>query len=575
MDRRFAALIGVSLLVLVFFFISSSASLQKSPTYDEPVHLFAGYAYLRWSDFRINPEHPPLAKILAALPLVSMDIDTANITRTQRDFVQHNKVYGWALADHFFLSNKDTEKLFFRAKLVMIGLAATLGLVVFLWAQQLFGVKAGIVALALYCFDPNILAHSSIVHTDIPFTLWFFAGTYFFWRISNRFTWVDLLCTSLFFALAAITKFSFLVILPIWAVLGIVRAFSAEPQQSQITSPELVDKWSSKLMLLSIVLTTAVIFAYFAVWIAYGFRFDAVGQQRGQMQISPLLTNENWLTPFVIFNLKYFAFPEAWVYGLADAFKALDRSSYLSGETSNDGFWFYFPVAFALKTPLPTLLFVFIAAGLVVFRRRLAKGELFLLIPVVIFFAIAVWSRFNIGVRHILPVYPFLFVWLGGSVATICSSRKWWARSVTLVPGIWLIASVLKIYPDYLAYFNEVAGGPQNGYRFLVDSNLDWGQDLKGLKRWMDDQGLKKIEFAYFGTVDPTLYGINAVPAPGSNTLFWRGGTDHSATSPYIAISATYLAGLYLSDKDTYALFRGKNPVASIGHSILVYRRQQ
>jgi hypothetical protein len=205
----------------------------------------------------------------------------------------------------------------------------------------------------------------------------------------------------------------------------------------------------------------------------------------------------------------------------------------------------------------------------------LAKGGLFLLIPVLIFFAIAVWSRFNIGVRHILPVYPFLFVWLGGSVATICSSRKWWARSVTLVLGIWLIASVLKIYPDYLAYFNEVAGGPKNGHRFLVDSNLDWGQDLKGLKRWMEGQGLEKIEFAYFGTVDPSLYGINAVPALGSNTLFWRGGKDHSPTSPYIAISATYLAGLYLSDKDTYALFRGKNPVASIGHSILVYRRQQ
>jgi hypothetical protein len=574
MDRRVAPLIGVSLLVTVFFLISSSASLQKSPTYDEPVHLFAGYAYLRWSDFRINPEHPPLAKMLAALPLVAMNIDTANITRTQRDFVQHNKVYGWALADYFFLSNKDTEKLFFRAKLVMVGLAATLGLVVFLWAEQLFGIKAGIVALALYCFDPNILAHSSIVHTDIPFTLWFFAGTYFFWRISNRFTWLDLLCTSLLFALAAVTKFSFLVILPIWAVLGIVRAFSAEPQQSQITSPELVDKWSSKLMLLSIVLTTAVIFAYVAVWTAYGFRFEAVGQQRGQMHIGPLLTNETWLTPFVTFNLKYFAFPEAWVYGLADAFKALDRSAYLSGETSDDGFWFYFPVAFALKTPLPTLLFVFIAAGLLVFRRRLAKGELFLLIPVFIFFSIAVWSRFNIGVRHILPVYPFLFVWLGGSVATICSSRTWWARSVTLVLGIWLVASVLKIYPDYLAYFNEVAGGPENGHRFLVDSNLDWGQDLKGLKRWMDDQGLKKIEFAYFGTVDPSLYGINAVPALGSNTLFWRGGTDPSPTSPYIAISATYLAGLYLPDKDTYALFRGKNPVASIGHSILVYRRQ-
>jgi hypothetical protein len=139
--------------------------------------------------------------------------------------------------------------------------------------------------------------------------------------------------------------------------------------------------------------------------------------------------------------------------------------------------------------------------------------------------------------------------------------------------GIWLMGSTLKTYPDYLAYFNEVAGGPENGHRFLVDSNLDWGQDLKGLKWWMDDHGVKKIEFAYFGTVDPSWYGINAVPAVGSIALFWRGDKDHSATSPYIAISATYLTGLYLAERDTYAIFRSKSPIASIGHSILVYRK--
>jgi dolichyl-phosphate-mannose-protein mannosyltransferase len=572
---RLLPAIGVSLLLLVFCLISSTAALQKSPTYDEPVHLFAGYSYLNWGDYRINPEHPPLAKILAALPLLIMNIDTAGITRAQLDFVQHNKVYGWVLADHFFLSNSNAESLFFRAKLVMVGLAAMLGIFIFLWGRELFGLRAGIAALGLYCFDPNILAHSSIVHTDIPFALCFFAGTYFFWRTSNRVTWIDLFCTSLFFAFAAITKFSFLLILPIWAVLGIIRAFSAEPQQSQVTSPEVVDTRLSKLMLVSIVITTAAIFAYVVLWTAYGFRFDAVGQQKGELQIGALLSNEDWLSPLVLFNSKYFAFPEAWVYGLVDALKNLNRSSYLLGETSNNGFWLYFPVAFALKTPLPTLLLFVLAVVLILLRPQLAQGHLFLLIPAFVFFSLAVWSRFNIGMRHILPVYPFLFVWLGGFVATICLSRKWWARWGTVALGIWLISSVVRVYPDYLAYFNEVAGGPENGHKFLVDSNLDWGQDLKGLKRWMDDYGVQKIEFAYFGTMDPSSYGINAIPALGSNRLFWRGGKDHSPTSPYVAISATYLAGLYLADRDTYALFRSENPIASIGHSILVYRRHQ
>jgi hypothetical protein len=563
----------VALFLVVFYLISSTAALQKSPTYDEPVHLFAGYSYLKWGDFRVNPEHPPLAKILAALPLLALEVDTASVTRAQRDFVQQRKDYGWILADRFFMSNDDAESLFFYAKLVMIGLAAVLGIFVFLWARALFGLTAGIVALVLYSFDPNILAHSSIVHTDVPFALCFLAGTYFFWRTSNRFTWINLLCTALFFALSSITKFSFIVILPVWAVLGIVRVFSSEPQQSQITSPEVVDRASSKLVLLAIVLATAVIVAYVIIWTAYGFRFDAVAQQRGQMPVGRLLSKESWLSPLLVLNSKYFALPEAWVYGLLDTFKDLDRSSYLFGEISNDGSWLYFPIAFTVKTPLPTLLLIVAALGLLLFRPRAHKSEIFLLVPVFIFFSIAVWSGLNIGVRHILPIYPFLFVWLGGTVKTIWVGENRAARFSTPFIGIWLLASCLKTYPDYLAFFNELAGGPENGRRVLVDSNLDWGQDLKGLKLWMDDHKLKKIEFAYFGTVDPSYYGINAVPAPGSITQFWRGGKDKSPTSPYIAISATYLAGLYLAQRDTYVSFRGKKPIGSIGHSILVYRK--
>jgi hypothetical protein len=561
--------------LIVFYLISATAALRKSPTYDEPVHLFAGYSYLKWGDFRVNPEHPPLAKALAALPLIALKVDAASITRAQRDFVQLRKDYGWILADRFFMSRDDAESLFFYAKLVMIGLAATLGIFVFHWARALFGLTAGIVSLAIYSFDPNVLAHSSIVHTDLPFALCFFAGTYFFWRTSNRFTWINLLCTSLFFALSSVTKFSFIVILPVWVVLGIIRVFSSEPQQSQITSPELVERASSKLVLLAIVLATAVVMAYVVVWMAYEFRFDAVGQQTGQMLVGRLLSKESWLSPLLALNSKYFILPEAWVYGVLDTFKDLDRSSYLFGEIHNEGSWLYFPTAFMVKTPLPTLLLSAAGLGLLLFHRRAHRGEIFLLLPVFIFFSVAVWSRLNIGVRHILPIYPFLFVWLGVTVKAIWVRENHAAKFSILFLGIWLLVSCLKTYPDYLAFFNELVGGPENGRRVLVDSNLDWGQDLKGLKIWMDHHKLKKIEFAYFGTVDPSYYGINAVPAPGSITPFWRGGKDDLPTASYIAISATYLEGLYLADRDTYAVFRGKTPIASIGHSILVFPRDQ
>lgn len=566
--------IVIALFSIVFCLVSATAALQKSPTFDEPLHLYAGYSYLKWGDFRVNPEHPPLAKVLAALPLLFMNIDASGISRAQRDVVQYTPSYGWVLADRFLASNHDVDRFFFSAKLVMIGFAVTLGVFVFLWARELYGLSAGIAALVIYGLDPNIIAHSSIVHTDIPFTLFFFAGTYWFWRTSNHVTWVNALSMSICFALSTVTKFSFLVVLPIWAILGTFRVFSSEPQMSQITSPPLVDRRSQKAVLLVSLLSMAIIVAYCTVWAAYGFRFDAVANEKGQMAVGRLLAAESWLRPLVGFNSKYFGLPEAWVYGLAYTFRSLDRSSYLLGVISNHGFWLYFPIAFAVKTPLPTLMMIVVALGLMVLRRRLRMADLFLLVPVIIFFAVAVWSKLNIGLRHILPIYPFLFVWLGGSAATILKTENRIAKGGVLLLSLWLVGASYGTYPNYLAFFNELAGGSINGHKILVDSNLDWGQDLKGLKRWMDDQGISRIHFAYFGTVDPFYYGIKAVPEPGS-LFFKREDSDHSPAAPYLAVSATYLAGLYLPQSDTYASFRNKRPVASIGNSILIYRMDE
>jgi hypothetical protein len=289
------------------------------------------------------------------------------------------------------------------------------------------------------------------------------------------------------------------------------------------------------------------------------------------MAVGHLVSGHKWLAAAVAVNSNYFLLPEAWVYGLLDAYRAFERSSYLLGEISDHGFSLYFPIAFAVKTPVPTLALLIVAIALKCFRRAWSIADAFLIVPVAIFFAFATWSRLNIGLRHILPLYPFLFVWLGGVVATIWSEHKLYGRGFLVLMVAWLLSSNVKIFPDYLAFFNELAGGAAHGHKLLVDSNLDWGQDLKGLKLWLDSHDVKKIDFAYFGTMDPSYYGIRATPAPGSLWPFWREAADNNVPSPYIAISATYLAGLYLQDKDTYALFRNQAPVADIGHSILVY----
>jgi len=569
---RIGSTLTAGSLLIIFCLLSLTAALEKAPTYDESLHLFAGYSHLKWGDFRINPEHPPLAKALAALPLLAIDIDTSESTPLQRNAVPDAKDFGWVLAARFVLDNRGQQNLFLYPKLVMIGLAAVLGVFVFLWARKLFGVTAGIIALVLYCFDPNILAHSSIIHTDIPFTLCFFAGSYFYWRAAQRLTWNNLFGTSLCFALSAVVKFSFLVILPVWILLGILQVFSARPHQSEITSPELTYKPGQKMALQSVILGSALIAAYLSIWAAYGFRFDAFGGAIDQLRIGRLVTKESWLSVLAILNAKYFMLPEAWLYGLLDAIRASDRESYLLGQIYPHGTWLYFPVAFVVKTPLPTLIALMVAIFLSIRRRSFLPTDLFLLVPVLTFFAVATGSKLNIGLRHILPIYPFLFVWIGGRIMTIWASRSRTAQWVVSLLGIWLLISTLRVSPHYLAFFNELAGGPGSGHRVLVDSNLDWGQDLKGLRNWMSDHGVSRIQLAYFGTLDPAYYGIEADPLPGTLTVQSRSKIGGSPAPSHIAVSATYLKGLYLWNRDQYAYLRRQEPVAVIGHSIWVFR---
>ena len=193
------AVAGVILLLVLFLALSFSAALRKSPTADENFHLVAGYAYLKWGDYRINPEHPPLAKLLAALPLLALEINDAPLSRESRDKVQVNGKYGWLLANQWLYSSNDAEKLFFYAKLPMLALGVILALLVFCWSRELYGPSAAFAALAICVFDPNILAHSSIIHTDIPFTLALLASTYFFWRTLKEITWFNWLMTAVFF----------------------------------------------------------------------------------------------------------------------------------------------------------------------------------------------------------------------------------------------------------------------------------------------------------------------------------------------------------------------------------------
>jgi hypothetical protein len=557
---------------VIFVVLSFSSVLQKSPSYDETVHLYAGYSYLRWGDYRVNPEHPPLVKMLAAAPLLALDLNTSGITPRERYIVQRDKNYGWVLAHRFVFSDNDAETLFFYARIVMVLLAGALALCVGRWAWELYGAEAALVALFLFCFDPNIIAHSTIVQTDVPFALVLFSATYFFWRSLKQVTWFNLVATALLFAVAAVTKFSFVMIIPIWLVLGATKIYSPEALQSPITTPQVItDRWR-KAALVGTILVFSVLLGYLAIWAAYQFRFEAILFQRGELPVANLSADNSWLGWLFQLCRDYYLLPEALIYGLTDVYRHMERTSYLLGELSNNGFWLYFPVAFLVKTPAPTLLLIVMAIIYTIVHRPKGSESFFLLAPALLFFLLAICSRLNVGWRHILPIYPFLFVWLCGTVRVMWRSGLRSTRAAVLLLAVWLCGSTLWSYPNYLTYFNEFVGGPSRGHLFLVDSSLDWGQDLKALKEWMSRNQVGNIQLAYFGTADPAYFTIDAVYLPGSVYHTQSGLTDIADSPPYVAISETFLAGLYLDRPERYARFRKRDPVAVINYSIRVYK---
>lgn len=286
----------------------------------------------------------------------------------------------------------------------------------------------------------------------------------------------------------------------------------------------------------------------------------------------------------VEFAAEHRLLPEAYLFGLAFASaKAQARSSYLLGGLDVLGRPAYFPIAFAVKTPIPTLIALALGVALAIARRRHRPALAFTLLPALLYFAFAVGSNLNIGHRHLLPVYPPLFVLAGAIGPEVARRRGALAMSLLAVSGLWLAGRTLQVHPHFLAYFNEVAGGPSGGHRWLLDSNLDWGQALPALRRWMEEKEVERVNLLYFGTADPASYGIDFTSLPGSNFLEVPGaGTagrppENPSVPGYVAVSATHLHGVYLEEplRRAYAFLRTKRPVATPGHAIFVYRLER
>jgi hypothetical protein len=252
-------------------------------------------------------------------------------------------------------------------------------------------------------------------------------------------------------------------------------------------------------------------------------------------------------------------------------------------EVRKGGWWYYFLVTFLIKTPVPLLLFIILTLLIQGLRLKDPLRVAFLLAPVLVYFIIISAIGWNIGHRHLLPIYPFLCVFAGALMPWAIQKRGILGSGIAALVG-WYLFSSVSVSPHYLAYFNELVGGPDNGYKYLVDSNLDWGQDLKGLKKYMDKHGIDRVWLSYFGMASPAYHGISYDYLP-SYSIFdpkniysdvfrlqrlplLPGTTAISATS----LQEVYLRGLKGEKRDYFQLYRDQDPAAKIGYSIFIYR---
>lgn len=567
----------------IFSFQVLWAASQKSATYDEPLNLVSGYVSLRFGDDRLLPQNLPLMKLIAAAPLFLVkDLALPPPPKPWSEGAQY------LYASQFVYELNDGETLLLLGRLALLPVSLLMGSVVFLWAKQLYGRIAAIFAVLLYGFEPNLLAHSGLITSDIATACFMFLTLFGWYHMMRGVTWSRLAFTSLALGLALVSKFTALILFPIALVAGSLIALSSEPLRLQLKGclPLTVERRGRKLLVVCLLVLVTGLLSCTVIWASYRFRYTSAVLPVETYQViwEHILPSSPFVHHLLALAREAKLFPEAYLYGFSSLLRLSGEfPSYLMGDIRPGGFWYYFLVTFAIKTPVPLLLLVvFSLIGHWSCWRKNPFVTAFLLVPIVIYFGLISASDWKIGHRHLLPIYPLLFI-LVGSWASWAIGKGRVAKIGLATLMCWYVLSSALVFPHYLAYFNELIGGPDNGHHYLVDSNLDWGQDLKGLKRYMDAQKIDHIWLSYFGQASPDYYGIKYRYLPSLSIYDYKNehpDVDRLPRLPplpgTIAISATllhgdYLAGLGLS-REYFEYYRQQIPVATIGHSIFLYR---
>jgi 4-amino-4-deoxy-L-arabinose transferase-like glycosyltransferase len=543
---------------------------RKSITADEIVLIPAAYYHLADANFQLVNEHPPLVKILAAAPLLFIQPDEI---RPERISAQpYSPDAKWAYQESFWELNPALfDSISFWARVPMIALTCALGFLVFLFARELFGPRAAVLAVALFALEPTLLAHGRVVQTDIPSAFGYLLLFYTLRRYDAATTARRAAVLGVAAGLAVLSKFSMLIAAPVVAAYFLARLWRA------------TRRGQTRAALLRHAALVAVV-ALVVINAAYLFNHRALVEADVRVIQEAFPSHDHaatWAT-----HLLSFVLPTDFVVGVVFQIwhNRVGHAAGLLGMYSNTGWWYYFPVAFALKTTLPFLLLSLASLAWAArewFQRREAR-LLWLLAPFALYTAFVLFSNIDIGVRYYLPAYPFLFILAGALLERLLSSRR--ARRAGAFAAVallcWAAFEAARAYPDHMTYMNQLASRAPHWW-YLSDSNVEWGDDVRDLAAYLRARGETRVRGAFLGGfLTLRHYGVeylNVLPE------------DPAVVTPparYTAIGASFLNGSTVplrkkpdgqmpTDRErvnTFDAYRRRKPEAIFGGSIYLFR---
>jgi hypothetical protein len=556
----------VLLLFAVFIIQLWFHAVRTSVTLDEPVHILAGHRHWQCGDFGINPEHPPLLKLIATLPLSFSTLKEPNWDCGSKNT---SKFDSFSFGNSFLVDN-GLDRIVIRTRLAAAVMSLLLAVLVFLAATEMFGRWQALTALALLSFEPSLIAHGSIVTTDMALTATAFAAVYALYRFRNKQNRSRFLIASISFGLLLAAKHSAVVFFPILFVL--------------MLGDTIVSRQPGLTLSKQILRSTAVFVGMFLIglcilWAFYGFRYRAIPNTNADSISVASYIKENGRPEMVqsaparitqlIGRLR--AFPESYVLGIADVIANGSRNTWIFGRNYATGQWWYFPLAFSVKSSVSLLMLLPIGFLLPIFNREKRRELMFILVPALAFFAVALTSKLNLGIRHLLPVYAFLIVAAAAGAIWFCHKFPVF-RYILIALLIFHSFATFRTAPKYLAFANDFWGGTNNTYQIFRDSNVDTGQSIKLVDEYLKREKIGDcwlVAFAHPQLIE-AIQPCRVMPSGLRNLL----SRNVAEPVPPVIEGTVFVSVNELPPRgaDEYVPIANAKPIDFIGGNIFVYR---